>query len=149
MNFAVQAVGDSWSLLIVRDIAFNGKHTYNEFLAADERISTNVLADRLQYLQAIGIIEKRPDSSDARVSRYLLTEKGIDLIPALLHLSRWSFSYDPESEASPEFAQYFEADPIGVTNLVQQGVREGRAAFAGDDSVMEQLRAGGVNSRCS
>lgn len=147
VNFAVQCVGDSWSLLIVRDIAFNGKHTYKEFLAADERISTNILADRLQHLQTIGVIEKHPDPGDARGSRYALTEKGVGLIPALLFLSEWSFTYDPETEASPEFARFFDADPIGVTRLVQQAAREGRAAFAGNDSVLRQLLADKAETR--
>ena len=45
VNFALETVGDPWSLLVVRDIVFHGKHAFGEFLASEERITTSVLAD--------------------------------------------------------------------------------------------------------
>ncbi len=46
-------------MLIVRDLMFEGKKRYGEMLASDEKIATNVLADRLERLEHFGIIEKR------------------------------------------------------------------------------------------
>ena len=42
VNFALETVGDPWSLLIVRDIVFHGKHTFGEFLAAQRSASPPV-----------------------------------------------------------------------------------------------------------
>ena len=90
VNFAVESLGDKWSLIIVRDMIFWGKKTYGDFLKSDERIATNILADRLAFLEKEGILTKSPDSSDKRKEVYSLTEKGIDLIPMLLEMIAWS-----------------------------------------------------------
>ncbi|MBL0102592.1 MAG: helix-turn-helix transcriptional regulator [Bacteroidetes bacterium] len=49
-------VGDKWSLLIIRDMLYLGKSTYNEFLSSREGISTNILNDRLIKLTEDGFI---------------------------------------------------------------------------------------------
>ena len=140
VNFALESVGDSWSLLIVRDIAFNGKHTFHEFLASEERIARNILANRLAQLEHQGIVARQPDPQDRRVGFYTLTDKGIDLIPVLLALSTWSAKYDPDTAANMEFGAIYLKDPLGITAMVQNAAREGRAAFAGEDSVIRALR---------
>src|SRR4029079_5008303 len=84
VNFAVESLGDKWSLVIVRDMIFWGKKTYGDFLKADEQIATNILADRLAFLEKEGIISKSPDPADKRKEIYRVTERGIDLIPMLL-----------------------------------------------------------------
>jgi DNA-binding HxlR family transcriptional regulator len=56
LNASVEMLGDRWSLLIVRDMMIRGFQTYKEFLASDERIATNILADRLRKLEGHGII---------------------------------------------------------------------------------------------
>src|SRR5216117_155764 len=66
VNFAVEALGDKWSLVILRDIIFWGKHAYGEFLKSDERIATNILANRLEYLESEGLISKTHDPNDRR-----------------------------------------------------------------------------------
>ena len=59
INFTLEKVaGDPWSMLVVRDIIFFGKHTYNEFLCSEERITTSVLADRISKLISHGILSK-------------------------------------------------------------------------------------------
>ena len=83
MNYAVEALGDKWSLVIFRDMIFWGKKTYGEFLKLDERIATNILADRLAYLEREGLVSKSPDPHDKRKEIYRVTEKGIGLVPML------------------------------------------------------------------
>jgi DNA-binding HxlR family transcriptional regulator len=94
ISIALEIFGDSWSLLIVRDLMFKGLRTFNEFAAAGEGIATNVLTDRLTRLEAAGILTRRPDSTDARRIHYHLTEKGIDLAPALVEIVLWSARYE-------------------------------------------------------
>jgi DNA-binding HxlR family transcriptional regulator len=85
--------GDKWSLLIVRDLMFNKQCTYGDFMKADEKIATNILASRLQTLEENGIISKsdHPDSK-AKVL-YKLTQKGIDLVPLMIEINLWAEKY--------------------------------------------------------
>ncbi|HRH78374.1 MAG TPA: winged helix-turn-helix transcriptional regulator, partial [Cellvibrionaceae bacterium] len=47
INFTLEIMGDPWSLLVLRDVVFFGKHTFKEFLESAERITTSVLTSRL------------------------------------------------------------------------------------------------------
>jgi DNA-binding HxlR family transcriptional regulator len=58
ISCALDALGDKWSLLIVRDIVLLHKKTFKEFVASSERIATNILADRLKKLETHGLITK-------------------------------------------------------------------------------------------
>ena len=99
-NYALEAIGDTWSLLIVRDLMFKGKRTYSEFADSEERISTNILANRLRSLAAQGIIRRE---GSGRGTRYSLTRKGLDLLPVMVDLILWSGRYDPHTAADPDF----------------------------------------------
>lgn len=85
--------GDKWSLLIVRDLLESQPCTYGDFLKAEEKIATNILATRLQMLEENGIITKseHPDSK-AKVL-YQLTPKGIDLLPIIIEIGFWADKY--------------------------------------------------------
>lgn len=90
---SLDVFGDKWSLLIIRDLMFSNKCTYNDFLKSDEGIATNILAARLKGLEENGIIEKlaHPDSK-AKIL-YRLTTKGIDLLPIIMEIYFWSEKY--------------------------------------------------------
>lgn len=140
VNFGLEAFGDNWSLLIVRDIVFWGKHTYGEFLASSEGIATNMLARRLVELQRKGIILKRVDTTDKRKEVYSLTEKGLALIPILLEISGWSSRHDPLSIAPKEFVEYVYDHRDEMYALITQTVREGGAIFVGENSVITKMQ---------
>lgn len=103
VNYALEIIGDVWSLLIVRDIMIGDKSTYGEFLTSRERISTNILADRLSKLERNGIITKEPNATDKRKDLYRLTRKGADLYPVLLEMVLWSSKYDPQTRVPKDF----------------------------------------------
>jgi DNA-binding HxlR family transcriptional regulator len=94
ISIALEIFGDSWSLLIVRDLMFKGLRTFNEFAGSGEGIASNVLSERLLRLEAAGILSKEPDPTDGRRSRYRLTEKGADLAPALVEIVLWSARHE-------------------------------------------------------
>lgn len=94
INVALEVFGDRWSLLIVRDLLFKGRHTFRDFATAEERIATNVLTDRLARLEAEGLIRRSPDAGDGRRVRYDLTTKGLDLAPVLVEMILWSARYE-------------------------------------------------------
>ena len=99
VNYGLEAFGDRWALLILRDIVFRGKRTYGEFLKSEEEFATNILASRLEHLIDAGILQRTADESDGRRDVYSLTEKGLDLIPVIFEIVLWSAKYDKRSEA--------------------------------------------------
>jgi DNA-binding HxlR family transcriptional regulator len=101
---SLDVFGDRWSLLIVRDLMVRGLRTFKDFQQSGEGIATNILADRLRKLQAAGIVEAETPDTDARRVHYRLTEKGIDLAPALLELLVWGAKYE-KSAAPAAFMQ--------------------------------------------
>ena len=98
VSLGLDIFGDRWTLLIVRDLMFNGKRHFRELLHSDEHISSNILADRLKMLVAEGILSKAEDPSHTQKVIYSLTEKGIALLPILMQISEWSFRYRPVGE---------------------------------------------------
>lgn len=112
INILLEAVGDTWSLLVVRDMMFFGRKTYNEFLNAGEKIATNILSDRLQRLESSGIIVKQRDPGDARRYIYRLTEKGIDLAPVLIEMIIWAARHE-KTVAPPEVVRKMTDDREG------------------------------------
>lgn len=86
---SLEALGDRWSLLIIRDLMVRGYHTFKQFQESGEGIATNILADRLKRLEAAGIITAEKEKLDGRKINYRLTGKGIDLAPTMLELLIW------------------------------------------------------------
>lgn len=93
VSVSLEIFGDRWSLLIIRDLMVRGYRTFKEFEQAGEGIATNILSDRLQRLEAAGILGAEADAVDGRRLNYRLTEKGIDLAPVLLELLVWGARY--------------------------------------------------------
>jgi len=93
ISMALEAIGDKWSLLILRDLMFTDKRTYGELQSSEEKIATKRLASRLLSLEANGIIRKTQDPNNVRRSLYFLTEKGIDLLPVIIELRQWMEKY--------------------------------------------------------
>ncbi len=94
LNASVEMLGDRWSLLVIRDMMIRGYQTFNEFLRSDEKIASNILADRLRRLEAYGIIATKRDPADGRKLIYSLTAKGIDLAPVLTEMVLWAAKHE-------------------------------------------------------
>ena len=131
VNYGVEVFGDRWSLLIIRDIVFEGKKTYGEFLKSEEGIATNVLASRLAFLEEQGILSRSPSPDDGRKDFYTLTEKGLDLIPVVLNIVLWSAKYDSKSyvRRSKDFLARLRRSHTEVSEEVQALVRNGGCLF--------------------
>jgi DNA-binding HxlR family transcriptional regulator len=67
INLALEVFGDRWTLLIVRDLMFAGRCHFRELLQSDERIASNILADRLNMLVEQGIITRTGDPSHSHL----------------------------------------------------------------------------------
>ena len=110
MNHAVEILGDKWTLLILRDMAFHARRGFSELKAMEEGIATNILTDRLARLVEEGVVARLPDPDDGRRSRYELTEHGRRLVPLLLELMVWSRHHSDAVSASMELVEAIEAD---------------------------------------
>jgi DNA-binding HxlR family transcriptional regulator len=105
VSVSLELLGDRWSLLIIRDLMVRGFRTFKEFQASGEGIATNILAERLQRLEAAGIIGAEVEKTDARRLNYRLTERGIDLAPLLLELLLWGARNEETSAPAALIAQ--------------------------------------------
>jgi DNA-binding HxlR family transcriptional regulator len=85
---ALDALGDWWTLLIVRD-AFFGARRFSDFQRS-LGIAKNILSARLQHLVDHGIFERVDVGSDGERFEYRLTEKGDALLTVLTALREWS-----------------------------------------------------------
>jgi len=94
VSISLEILGDRWSLLIIRDLMVRGFRAFKQFQDSGEGIATNILADRLQKLEAAGIVTAGADETDGRRVNYRLTEKGIDLAPVLLELLIWGARHE-------------------------------------------------------
>lgn len=102
---ALDIVGDRWTLIVLRTI-FAGRHRYGELADIPEKISTNVLADRLGRLEEYGLVTRSPYQQNPLRHQYHLTKKGADLLPVLQALASWATQHIPDRWAAPSwFAQ--------------------------------------------
>lgn len=118
ISSALDILGDKWSLLIIRDILFDKKNTYGDFLNSDEKIATNILADRLIKLELDGILVKQGHPDSKAKYLYKLTPKGIDLMPVLMEIVVWSDKYLEISERGKSFAKHIKKDREGLIKKI-------------------------------
>jgi DNA-binding HxlR family transcriptional regulator len=90
-------IGDRWTLLVIRDMFFFGKQRFEEFLQSPEKISTNILADRLKRLEQLGIITKEPYGTHSQRMRYSLTNRGQKLGAILEAFVHWGLENIPDT----------------------------------------------------
>ncbi|MCF0040394.1 winged helix-turn-helix transcriptional regulator [Dyadobacter fanqingshengii] len=96
INYSVEIFGDKWMLLLLRDIMFNGKNSFLEFRASDEKISSAVLTEKLNLLLDEGIVSKVTSPKNASKFLYLITDKGIELVPVMVEILTWGSRYNPD-----------------------------------------------------
>ncbi|WCT13270.1 winged helix-turn-helix transcriptional regulator [Mucilaginibacter jinjuensis] len=105
VSTTLDLIGDKWSLLIIRDIIFQKKYTYNEMLESVEGIATNILANRLKFLEKNELIIKRGLAANKLKKEYVLTEKGISMLPIIVEIILWGTEHLVEQEQSAVFKE--------------------------------------------
>jgi DNA-binding HxlR family transcriptional regulator len=88
--------GDKWTLLILRDMLFLHKSTFNEFKAAPELIPSKMLSNRLKKLESLGFLSRKKGEINKKNVHYLLEEKGMDTFPIMVEIALFTtdFYYD-------------------------------------------------------
>ena len=110
ISHALDVFGDKWTLLIIRDMLFKRKRRYGEFAKSEEKMATNILADRLSKLEAEALVTRQTDPQNARQVVYTLTPKALDLAPMLVEMILWSAKHDPQSAADRAFVRKAKRD---------------------------------------
>ncbi|MDZ4838205.1 MAG: helix-turn-helix domain-containing protein [Candidatus Melainabacteria bacterium] len=99
ISCTLDLIGDKWTLVVLRDILFFQKSRFDEFLDSPEKISTNILTDRLHKLEGAGLIVKAPYSNHRLRMAYTATEKGRTLIPILKQIVEWGLANLEDTKA--------------------------------------------------
>lgn len=104
----IDIIGDKWTLVLIKQMLLEELKTFKDFVESNEAISTNILTNRLKYLQELSIIKKVKQKGNKKSNLYLLTEKGLNLAPLIMELTIWSsnnireyhesMDYDPQLE---------------------------------------------------
>lgn len=113
---ALEVMGERWSFMILR-ASFNGLHHFEEFLS-ELGIARNILSNRLAKLVEHAILDRRPCADDRRRIEYRLTEKGFDLLPAMLALRQWGQKYGSEVVENPVLVDEQDRLPIGPVSIL-------------------------------
>lgn len=97
INLSLEVFGDRWTLLVLRDMIFGGRRHFRELLDSEERISSNILTDRLKALTDHGLITRAGDPAHKQKVVYSLTEQAIALVPVFVQIGAWGRSFLPVS----------------------------------------------------
>lgn len=99
INLTLEALGDKWSLVVIRDMMFGNQRHFRDMMANSmEGIASNILASRLKRLTELGFISARQDPTHKQKVVYSLTEKSIQLVPLLAVIGAWGIRHTAVSE---------------------------------------------------
>lgn len=128
ISSSLDIFGDRWSLLIVRDLMLHKTRTYGDFTKSEEKIATNILANRLQVLEDHGIIIKLPYPDNKVKVLYQLSKKGIDLIPTVIEIALWGGKHLANTDASSPFLKAVKKNKTKfLNNIMDRLLREDEA----------------------
>ena len=86
---ALDVIGDSWTILVLRDLFLDGPRKFQHFQESLAGISPNTLSARLKKLEDHGIIERRFYEQHPPRAEYVLTDRGRQLGPIMKSLRDW------------------------------------------------------------
>jgi DNA-binding HxlR family transcriptional regulator len=124
---ALDVLGDKWMLVIVKQMLMQGKETFKDFMGSEEVIATNILSSKLKLLEELGIIIKTKRPNNKKTNLYLLTDKGLALIPILVELATWSDNYLRDVHPtiiSGEVMELLQKDKVAFSSTLEKKYRE-------------------------
>jgi DNA-binding HxlR family transcriptional regulator len=128
INAALEALGDPWTLLVLRDIIFGNRRHFRELLTqSEEGIASNILSARLKELVAAELLTRGPAARGQRAT-YSLTEAGIQTVPIMAALGSWGLAH---RQGTPELRIRAELLRDGGPQLWEQLMDELRELHLG------------------
>ena len=89
----LDVLGDKWTLLILRDMLFLHKSTFNEFKDAPELMPSKMLSNRLKKLESLGFITRKKGEVNKKNVHYLLEEKGMETFPIMVEIALFTTDF--------------------------------------------------------
>ena len=89
----LDVLGDKWTLLILRDMMFFHKSTFNEFKAALELMPSKMLSNRLKKLESLGFLTRKKGEINKKNVHYLLEEKGMETFPIMVEMALFTTEF--------------------------------------------------------
>ena len=127
----LDAIGDWWSLLIVRD-AFDGLRRFGDF-QKNLGIAKGMLTTRLRTLVELGVLEQVAASDGSAYQEYVLTPKGHGIFPILVALRQWTEEFDEHpDEIATIMVDRDKGKPVKKLALLSQ---DGRVLSAADTTL--------------
>ncbi len=109
---ALEAVGDRWTLLIVRDL-MGGRRRFGQLRSSLPGLAPNLLTQRLKALVEAGLARREYFREIPPRVEYELTDRGRELRPVLLELLRWGLTHGAEpSDATARLERWLFALPL-------------------------------------
>ncbi|CAM5704979.1 StgU OS=Streptomyces anulatus OX=1892 GN=stgU PE=4 SV=1 [Streptomyces alboniger] len=127
----LDAVGDRWTLLIVREL-LAGPRRYTDLHADLPGVSTDVLASRLKDMEQQGLVTRRRLAPPSAAYVYELTPRGQELQPVLRAVAAWGTPALAERRPTDAVRAHWFALPLlrcltefGAEGVVQVRLPEG------------------------
>ena len=95
--YSINLLGDKWSLLILSDVILHKKSRFKEFTSSKEKIATNILTNRLNFLVEEGFLELLDPKGFKKNKQYIATERAISTLPIIIELYLFSIHSIDES----------------------------------------------------
>lgn len=146
---ALDAIGDRWTLLVVRELLLQDGCRYTDLLHGLPGIATNLLSERLKELEQLGLVRREAAPPPVATTLYHLTDAGRDLEPVLIALGRFGTRFMPEPTGDEVFRAHWLAFP--VSHFLRDGDPDGPPATievrAADQPAVIEVAGGEVTTR--
>lgn len=150
LALALDAIGDRWSLLIVRELLVRpGGARYTDLRDGLPGIASNLLADRLRDLKAAGVVRREEPRPPVATPVLRLTERGAGLRSAVEALVLWGGELVPTTPGEAEFRTRWMVIPVEamLTDLRPDDPPVTIAIRTGDEPLLIEVDTGQVRAR--
>ncbi len=87
-------LGRKWALLILADVGLREVNRFSGLLRSNPQLNPRILSRRLRELERAGMIRRIEDNRAPGPVHWVMTEKGVDILPAIVRLivfgARWN-----------------------------------------------------------
>lgn len=121
--YSINLLGDKWSLLILRDVIIHKKSKFKEFINSKEKIATNILTNRLNFLVEEGFLELLDPQGFKKNKQYIGTERALKTLPIIVEMYLFSIhSIDPAvlNESQLKIKKEILSDQAGFSSRIRK-----------------------------
>jgi DNA-binding HxlR family transcriptional regulator len=146
---ALDAIGDRWTLLIVRELLARGPSRYTDLRHGLPGIATNLLAERLRELEAAGIVVREYAPPPIATALFSLTARGKQLRAVIEELGRWGVPLMLETTPQEEFRSHWLSLPVELflADTSPDHLPTTIEVRTGEQPVLIEARDGAISTR--